>query len=82
MCRAPTEGGGKGRPSSYSTLEVVMSTNETEEAAAADAVGIVVQDARPEQRRPRVVAFVYGGELDPQPSLPYGRWKSEVRPAA
>jgi hypothetical protein len=47
-----------------------------------DAVGIVVQDVRPVQHRPRAVAFVYGGKLREQPSLPYGRWKRLVRPAA
>ena len=47
-----------------------------------DAVGIVVQDGRPVQRRPRAVAFVYGSNVSSQPSLPYGRWKREVRPAA
>jgi hypothetical protein len=47
-----------------------------------DAVGIVVQDVRPIEHRPRAVAFVYGGEVREQPSLPYGRWKREVRPAA
>ena len=47
-----------------------------------DAVGIVVSDARPVQRGPRAVAFVYGSKVRSQPSLPYGRWKREVRPAA
>ena len=47
-----------------------------------NAVGIVVQDVRPVQRRPRAVAFVYGGKVNPQPSLPYGRWKRGERSAA
>lgn len=47
-----------------------------------DAVGIVVQGGPQEERRPRVVAFVWGGKVKPKPSLPYGRWKKEVRPAA
>ena len=46
------------------------------------AVGIVVQDGRQEETRPRAVAFVWGGKVRPRPSLPYGRWKSDVRPAA
>jgi len=50
--------------------------------APEDAVGIVVQDARRVEKRPRAVAFVYGGKVRSQPSLPYGRWKREVRPAA
>jgi hypothetical protein len=57
--------------------------NEIEsEATPADAVGIVVADGRPEEARPKAVAFVYGGKVRAQPSLPYGRWKREVRPAA
>jgi hypothetical protein len=47
-----------------------------------DAVGIVVQSGPHQERRPRVVAFVWGGKVRPTPSLPYGRWKSGVRPAA
>lgn len=51
-------------------------------AAAEDAVGIVVQNGVQAARRPRTVAFVWGGKVRPVPSLPYGRWKSGVRPAA
>jgi hypothetical protein len=47
-----------------------------------DAIGIVVQDGIRVEHRPRAVAFVYGGKVRPRPSLPYGRWKREVRPAA
>jgi hypothetical protein len=47
-----------------------------------DAVGIVVQSAPQRETRPRVVAFVWGGKVTPRPSLPYGRWKAGVRPAA
>lgn len=47
-----------------------------------DAVGIVVHDGRPNLARPKTIAFVWGGKIRPQPSLPYGRWKREVRPAA
>jgi hypothetical protein len=50
--------------------------------AEGDAVGIVVQSGSPEERRPRAVAFVWGGKVRPSPSLPYGRWKKGVRPAA
>jgi hypothetical protein len=61
-----------------------MSKFQVEESAprSEDAVGIVVQDGRPVQRRPRAVAFVYGSSVRSQPSLPYGRWKTEVRSAA
>jgi hypothetical protein len=49
---------------------------------ARDAIGIVVQGGRSKEHRPKAVAFVWGGKVRPQPSLPYGRWKGEVRPAA
>lgn len=39
------------------------------------AVGIVVHDNTPAPRRPRSIAFVWGGEDAPTPSLPFGRWK-------
>lgn len=45
------------------------------------AVGIVVHDNTPAPRRPRSVAFVWGGEDAPAPSLPFGRWKPGVRAA-
>lgn len=47
-----------------------------------EVVGIVVSRGVEEQRRPRAVAFVWGGKVRPAPSLPYGRWKNGVRPAA
>lgn len=47
-----------------------------------DAVGIVVQSGAPGEGRPRAVAFVWGARVCPAPSLPYGRWKTGVRPAA
>lgn len=62
-----------------------MNTKERKERDpqhGADAVGIVVQSGTHEQRRPRVVAFVWGGRVQRGPSLPYGRWKNGVRPAA
>lgn len=48
---------------------------------ADDAVGIVVQGRPHAERRPRAVAFVWGGKVRPTPSLPYGRWKDGVRAA-
>lgn len=45
------------------------------------AVGIVVHDNTPAPRRPRSVAFVWGGEDAPAPSLPFGRWKPGARAA-
>ncbi|HET7275679.1 MAG TPA: hypothetical protein VFI91_10990 [Longimicrobiaceae bacterium] len=50
--------------------------------AEGDAVGIVVQDRPLKESRPRAVAFVWGRKVNPAPTLPYGRWKQEVRPAA
>jgi len=58
-----------------------MDTNEKrdrETAEAADAVGIVVQGGTHEERRPRAVAFVWRGNVRRAPSLPYGRWKTQV----
>lgn len=51
-------------------------------AQAEGAVGIVVQTGWPQDARPRAVAFVWGGEVRPAPSLPFGRWKTAVRSAA
>lgn len=62
-----------------------MNINEwqgRDERDDADAVGIVVQGGPHEERRPRVVAFMWGGRVQRGPSLPYGRWKNGVRPAA
>lgn len=43
--------------------------------ADSDAIGIVVKNGAEAERRPRAVAFVWGGKVRPAPSLPYGRWK-------
>ena len=62
-----------------------MDTTERKDrtpSEAADAVGIVVKSGSHEARSPRVVAFVWGGKVKRGPSLPYGRWKNGVRPAA
>ncbi|HEU0015773.1 MAG TPA: hypothetical protein VFQ45_18995 [Longimicrobium sp.] len=45
------------------------------------AVGIVVHGETPVPERPRSVAFVWGGETLPAPSLPFGRWKPGVQAA-
>ena len=47
-----------------------------------DPMGIVVQDGAQGRRRPRAVAFVWGPEVSPAPSLPFGRWKTGVLSAA
>lgn len=43
-----------------------------------DPVGIVVHDTLRGAILPRAVAFVWGGEVRPAPSLPFGRWKDGV----
>jgi hypothetical protein len=45
------------------------------------AVGIVVQGARLTAREPSTLAFVWGREVNPAPSLPFGRWKPAFRAA-
>ncbi len=54
----------------------------TKQVGGENAVGIVVQGGGAKEPRPRAVAFVWGGKVKRKPSLPYGRWKGEVRPAA
>jgi len=44
------------------------------------AVGIVVQDGTAADSRPHL-AFVWGPEVRPAPSLPFGRWKTAARAA-
>ncbi|HEX5724384.1 MAG TPA: hypothetical protein VFX98_02905 [Longimicrobiaceae bacterium] len=50
-------------------------------AEGAGAVGIVVQGGPVAPSRPLTEAFVWGRELLPAPSLPFGRWKAAVRAA-
>ena len=52
------------------------------DTTAADAVGIVVTSGAHAERPPRAVAFVWGKQLCPTPSLPFGRWKSGELSAA
>jgi len=49
---------------------------------ARDPMEPVAQDAAPGRRRPRAVAFVWGPEVSPAPSLPFGRWKTAIPAAA
>ncbi|MDB4952141.1 MAG: hypothetical protein JWM27_4790 [Gemmatimonadetes bacterium] len=46
-----------------------------------DAVGIVVQGGRFTAKEPSTLAFVWGREVNPAPSLPFGRWKAGYRAA-
>jgi hypothetical protein len=50
--------------------------------AAPGAVGIVVRNAPTPTSPSRAAAFVWGTRSTPAPSLPFGRWKTAVRPAA
>ena len=51
-------------------------------AEDSDAVGIVVQQGRSGLAKvPSTLAFVWGGEVNPAPSLPFGRWKAGARAA-
>ncbi|HEX2189588.1 MAG TPA: hypothetical protein VHG51_11850 [Longimicrobiaceae bacterium] len=60
-----------------------MSKNADRDGAQGrDPRGIEVQDATPCRPRPRAVAFVWGPEVSPAPSLPFGRWKTAVPAAA
>jgi hypothetical protein len=49
---------------------------------ATDAVGIVVQSGTHGEHPPRTIAFMWGREVCPAPSLPFGRWKTGVLSAA
>ncbi|MEW5927260.1 MAG: hypothetical protein AB1941_07240 [Gemmatimonadota bacterium] len=49
---------------------------------ARDPVQVAVTDAAQARRRARAVAFVWGPEVSPAPSLPFGRWKAQVVSAA
>jgi hypothetical protein len=39
--------------------------------------GIVITrgDQESASRRPRIAAFIWGGKVRPNPTLPFGRWK-------
>ena len=45
---------------------------------ARDPMQVVVNDAAQARKRARAVAFVWGPEVSPAPSLPFGRWKAAV----
>lgn len=47
-------------------------------AVPAGPVGIVVRGEASERSVPRAVAFIWGAEVLPAPSLPFGRWKAGV----
>lgn len=40
--------------------------------------GIVIH-MRPEaEKKPAITAFIWGGKVLPEPTLPYGRWKPQA----
>ncbi len=37
--------------------------------------GIVIHDVEAREPKPLISAFIWGGKVRPEPTLPYGRWK-------
>lgn len=40
--------------------------------------GIVIKVVPAEEKKPAISAFVWGGKVQPAPTLPYGRWKPKA----
>jgi hypothetical protein len=40
--------------------------------------GIVIRVSTETERKPTISAFIWGGKVRPEPTLPYGRWKPEA----
>ena len=57
-----------------------LSAGDTPAEDMTTAVGIVVQDGAATDSRPHL-AFVWGPEVRPAPSLPFGRWKTAAKAA-
>lgn len=38
-------------------------------------MGIVIRATTETEQKPRIAAFIWGGKVRPEPTLPYGRWK-------
>lgn len=38
--------------------------------------GIVIHDVEAPEPKPLIAAFIWGGKVRPEPTLPYGRWKA------
>lgn len=49
---------------------------------ARDRIEMTMQEVAQGRKRARAVAFVWGPEVSPAPSLPFGRWKAPVVSAA
>jgi hypothetical protein len=39
-------------------------------------VGIVIHQVGEEAPKPAISAFIWGGKVRPEPTLPYGRWRT------
>lgn len=37
--------------------------------------GIVIHHVEPAEPKPLITAFIWGGKVRPEPTLPFGRWK-------
>lgn len=40
--------------------------------------GIVIRPTAESESKPKIAAFIWGGKVRPEPTLPYGRWKPKV----
>jgi hypothetical protein len=40
--------------------------------------GIVIRVSTEAERKPAISAFIWGGKVKPEPTLPYGRWKPKA----
>ena len=38
--------------------------------------GIVIRNGEEDTRPPMITAFIWGGKVRPEPTLPFGRWKA------
>lgn len=41
----------------------------------AQPAGIVIHHVEPAEPKPLIAAFIWGGKVRPEPTLPFGRWK-------
>lgn len=53
----------------------VMEPQDCQECAPP---GIVIRDRKEKPLPPRIALFIWGGQTQPLPTLPFGRWKPSV----
>lgn len=53
-----------------------MKQHDLEGIERDEPVGIVIHAAGAPAPKPRISAFIWGGKVRPEPTLPFGRWKS------